>query len=219
MAEPLSQVVPIAVAWDDLAEQPWERLPGETAKAYHAFAVYRDQGVMERSYSKTAAAIERHISGVRTWAKRYWWQKRIDLYDKEMERRSLIAQEQAVVAMNETHARTAVAILSKVGQRLVGVEPGPDGTGGVQALDPSKLSAGDVARLTEVAVKVERLARGAETEKYGVDVKPPEVKIAFNVEPFFPGQAGGAGEAALPGSSGPKEIEGERPVIDSPPSG
>jgi hypothetical protein len=71
---------------------------------------------------------------------------------------------------------------------LRGVEPDDDGKGGVQALDPGDLNASDIARLADIAAKIQRQAAESESVRLGADtLEPPTtVKLAFDVVPSFP---------------------------------
>lgn len=173
--------LPIVVDWPALTRPVWERLPGETPKAYAAFEEYRDMAKMQRSQREVAVRLGKHYTQVRDWAGKFHWNRRIEAWDAHAEQLRIATQEQAIVEMADRHARSGMALLTKAMQRLVG-----DPTADIEAIDPSSLSAADVARLAEVGTKIERLARGADEQKD--DSKPIEmkVKVAFDVEPVYP---------------------------------
>lgn len=174
-------VAPMPIDWDNLEVAPWERLPGESARAFEAFAAYRDMGPT-RSQKGAADKIERSFYTIKDFAKRWHWGRRAEAWERYMDAIARQSQIDAVADMNERHARTAMMILSKVGQRLVGSE-----VDGVRAIDLNTLTATDLARLTEVATKVERLARGAESDRVGLhQVEEVTVKVAFDTEPIYP---------------------------------
>ncbi|MGB9858672.1 MAG: hypothetical protein ACPLQP_01910 [Moorellaceae bacterium] len=138
----------------------FERLPGETTKAWAAFQVYRDLGP-QRSLGKVREALGKSTGYMRVleeWASKYQWVKRAAAYDDYLERKKREAQEKAVVKMAERQAKIALGFQEKIAQRLA-------------SLDPQELSPGDLARWFEVAVKVERLARGVPTETYRAEVE------------------------------------------------
>jgi hypothetical protein len=179
-----SQIQPIP----GLTDPPWNRQKGESAKAYRAFSLYRDLDVLERSYEKASTLYGCRRLQFSEWAKKYRWAERIDQWDLHCERLAVAAQESAIVEMNQRHAGIAVEMLKKVLQRLVG-----DDVENVQAINASHLTANDCARLGEVAVKLERLARGSETERIGVDGAhaPIHIKLAFDAQPNFIGDNAG----------------------------
>ena len=158
----IMKVVPKIVEWDKLKVAPWDRLPGETDRAFGSFRIYRDIPMISRTYLKTANELGIGMMSVREQALRWHWRYRVELYDAYLDAIERQEQIDAIKSMNDRHARTAMLILSKVGQRLVG-----DDVNNVKAIDVNKLSATDLARLTEVAGKFERLARSAESDRVG----------------------------------------------------
>ena len=132
----------------------WERQPGETAKAYAAFLLYRDLPAVDRTI--VAAVVEhRKIGGkasVRnweTWASRYNWRNRAAEHDsdlasrrrermaKELER----AQDDAVVLIR--------AALDKVKERIEG-------------MDPEELAAGQIPSALRTLIELELKVLGYE---------------------------------------------------------
>jgi hypothetical protein len=169
--------------WDRIAKTASGR--GESPKAYAAFCVFRDMKPFERSVAATARELGRDYSWVNEWAHKYDWRRRAEAWDGHLEEAGRRAQMDAVIEMNDRHARIAMATLQKVAQRLVGDEANE-----VQAIDPNDLSASDLAKLAEVATKIERLARGEETERLGANVRGDTVvRLAFEVAPYFPDES------------------------------
>jgi len=92
---------------EDLGYVPWERMPGETNKAFKAFCVYRDLR-QNRSFgallnklgkkSKTQFAI---------WSKKYNWQARVRAFDDDEDRKNRIRQQENIQRMNERQAQQA----------------------------------------------------------------------------------------------------------------
>lgn len=168
---------PIELADD---RDPWDKQPGERSTPYYYFSLYRDMLPHERSIRKVAAIVGRS-EGVLTRASwRYRWMTRVEAWDASLDADRREAARQAVIDMEARHAQMAALILSKVAQRLVG-----DPAGNIQAIDVNRLSASDIARLAEVATKVERIARGADREheesRDGV-----KLKVAFDFTPQYP---------------------------------
>lgn len=129
---------------------PWEKQKGESSKAFAAFAIYRDMGP-ERSTAKVAHACGKNKSLIDRWCKRDRWVERAIAWDMEQDRLKQQAMAEEIKAMAERHARLASAYLSKLVHRL-------------QSIKPEELSPRDMAQWLDVAVKVERLSRGASTE-------------------------------------------------------
>ena len=159
---------------------PWERQQRESTKAYAYFCTYRDLGPVERSYRRTAEVMGKSLAYLTKLAIAKEWTSRVEAWDAMQESRKRIVQQQAIDEMNDRQARIAMTMLTKVAQRLVG-----DEANAVVAIDPSTLSARDLATLAAVASKMERLARGAEVdEEHGDAVK---IRVAFEINPVFPG--------------------------------
>lgn len=130
----------------------WERLPGESSKAYEAFCIYRDLGV-DRSIEKTAKSRLKpgSYSWLRNWSSKYNWVERARAYDDYLEREKRKEQEKAILEMVERHTKEAMALQQKALERL-------------KSLDPNELSTRDVLNYLMEAMKLERLSRGEPTE-------------------------------------------------------
>jgi hypothetical protein len=173
-----SQIQPIP----GLTDPPWNRQKGESAKAYRGFAIYRDLDPLERSYETASKIYGCRRLQFSEWAKRFRWAERIDRWDQHCERLAVAAQENSIKEMNARHAGLAVSMLKKVLQRLVG-----DDVEDVRAINPSLLSPADCARLSEVATRIERLARGSETDRIATEVHAPiAIRLAFDATPNIP---------------------------------
>lgn len=130
----------------------WERLPGESSKAYEAFCIYRDLGV-DRSIEKTAKSRLKpgSYSWLRNWSSKYNWVERARAYDDYLEREKRKEQEKAILEMVERHTKEAMALQQKALERL-------------KSLDPNELSTRDVLSYLMEAIKLERLSRGEPNE-------------------------------------------------------
>lgn len=123
----------------------WERMKGESAKAYAAFSVYRDLGPMRR-IPEVARQLAKHDSLLRRWSAKWRWQERCFAYDLHTDREHRRQIEEARLKMPEREAMIANKALSVAAQRLL-------------SMDVEKLSPMALARLFEVAVRVETTAR------------------------------------------------------------
>lgn len=165
--------------------EPWDRLKGESAKAYGAFCIYRDIPVLERSVAAAARSMGRDYSWIKEWAKKHNWLARGEAWDQHLDEVGRRAQIVAVQEMNDRQARMASGVIHKLSQRING-----DEEEGVAAIDLNKLTPSDIAKMADVFGKMERIARGEETERMGIRAEIPEVKVkvAFEIQPHFPDQ-------------------------------
>jgi hypothetical protein len=126
--------------------EPWERHLNEPEKAFAAFEVYRDLGE-ERSLRRTA--IEKGLAQrtVEYYAQRYVWTERVLAYDNYMTRAAIIKRRKGVEAMQERHVNTAMLMQNRIIQRL-------------NTVRPDELSIDQLGKWFDLAVKVERQARG-----------------------------------------------------------
>jgi hypothetical protein len=137
---------------------PYERQPGETAKAFAAFTCFRDLGpersVLKAYQQKTGKKHAKQATGVwNGWATAYNWHERAAAWDSHLDRQTREAQERARREMGERHAKIAVALQEKAIQRL-------------KAMKLEEMSPSDALRFTTESIKLERLARG-EPESIG----------------------------------------------------
>lgn len=66
---------------------PWERQPGESLKAYEAFAIYRDMG-KERTIPKVAEQLSKSVSLMNRWSQANHWVERVTAWDLEADRQA-----------------------------------------------------------------------------------------------------------------------------------
>ena len=68
--------------------KPWERQPGETAKAYAAFLLYRDLSAIDRSVAAARERQERDRKGTlrqwNGWSMRNGWVNRAAEHDSDL---------------------------------------------------------------------------------------------------------------------------------------
>ena len=131
----------------------WDQQPGESAKAFEAFRVFRDMGL-----KRSMAAAFHRLSGkdagkgrLSVWSQQHDWANRVIAYDRWVDQRSVNEKFVAIKEMSERHAKMAVIFLNKVVTRL-------------QSIDPETLTPDQLLRWFEVASRVERVARGEPSE-------------------------------------------------------
>jgi len=142
----------------DEEKHEWDRLTGESSKAYKHFCLYRDMGP-GRSLSRMARVPE--CTSVRRqlnrWSSRWRWVERCQSYDDHLQLQDRLRHEKERKDMLTRHGKIAVLgqnlVVKGIEKLLADVEQGK-----------RDLSASDASRLLDVAVKIERLSRGEPTE-------------------------------------------------------
>jgi hypothetical protein len=158
---------------------PWERQPGETAKAYAAFCGYRDLPPQERSLQRLRSemADEGYVvtkNWLGEWSAKWDWVERTMDWDQEVDRRQrekFVAERES---MAQRHAQQAVMLQEALmlPAKALADKLRRDHVGTVAAL--SNLSVGELLSLIVQATRVfgplmnaERLSRD------GVTAPPP----------------------------------------------
>lgn len=90
----------------------WEQQPGESAKAFEAFAAYRDMGT-ERSIRKVAQQLNKSNALIARWSKNYEWPDRARAYDRELDRQAREQAVRSVRQMTDRHIRIAMQFKPK----------------------------------------------------------------------------------------------------------
>lgn len=80
---------------------PWDIQPGETAKAYEAFAVYRDAGA-SRSLADTGRKLGKNLTTLGEWSSKNGWVERARAWDEHV---IALANPRAAEAQAEALAR------------------------------------------------------------------------------------------------------------------
>lgn len=138
----------------------WERQPGEGPQAFKAFAAYRDSGIggQRRSLTKTAQSLKKsdgtpYSDGtLKQWSWKHNWQERVDAFDEYMDKQMQDELRKGRAAMLKNHVDIAQAMLVKALK-------------GLQKIPPEELTAQDIARMVDIAAKLERISRGEATER------------------------------------------------------
>jgi len=141
---------------------PWLRQKNESEKAFRAFCIYRDMG-----YDRTKEAVRKKLKKspalIDKWSNKYNWKDRVLAYDNYLEQKKLKEQEKQIEEMNKRHIDLSLQIQQKISERL-------------KSLDVDKLHPKDLIVWFQVAIQIERLARGAVTENKKMTT---ESKIEF----------------------------------------
>ncbi len=136
----------------------WEKMEGESAKAYYAFTVYRDQDPLSRSIREVGRKLDRSRQLLGVWSTKWRWVERVAAYDAFLD---AIQSEEAEAERREMGRRQARdgKMLQEIGISALRHVMGPDGQ-----VAKGQISDTLAAKLVEIGVKIERLARGESTE-------------------------------------------------------
>ena len=172
-----------------LAEQPlpWERQPGETAKAFKAFCAYRDLEPARRSVlaayrQAKGKPTARQAAGIwNKWCAEHRWVERAHAYDLHREALERAAREDmwrvraAQVADTEWDLAQQLIARAQEMLRLPLVEQRLERDGRTIIVKPTRWTAGDVRGYLELASRLMRLATGKPTDQQaltGADGEP-----------------------------------------------
>ena len=158
-------------AWE---REPWERMPGESVRNYEHFCAYRDMRYtpaanadelpklnLKGKRSLRNLADQLGIQNFRTLGNlstRFNWQMRCDAYDLYILRCQRDQNEIGFLKMLDNHAAAGEHFWKSALRRLL-------------SIPQDEIKAGDMVRMFEIGIKVERLSRGESTEKQEVNGK------------------------------------------------
>ena len=146
----------------DSAGELWERMPGESVKNYEYFCAYRDMRYIPaanaddvpkldfsrvRSIRRIAEQLNKSKQTIGDLSSRFNWSARCDAYDLYILRRQRDKNEMKILKMRENHAAIGEQLLKRALRRML-------------TLKDDEIEAGDVVRMIDIGVKVERLSRG-----------------------------------------------------------
>lgn len=149
-----------------MAANPWDKRPDESLQAFAAFVLYREG---TDNISEVARGLEKSDALLRKWSRRYAWQERRDAWvatkDTTTTKAALRAiaeteeeRVRGIAEMNNRHAGVAMSTLHKMYERL-------------KTVKVEDIKVADLPYWLEVAVKVERMARGVATSGVAVTGK------------------------------------------------
>ena len=150
--------------------RPWERQPGETAKAFYAFTFYRDLGPLERSITKVAQlynAKKQLRALIARWSKKHSWVERAQAYDDHMDVLRRNQAEEEIQKMQKRHVTLSMALQQKAAEKI-------------KDLNGKDMKVPEAIKALVEGAKLERLARGETTEKVEAEIsakKPLVVKM------------------------------------------
>ena len=130
--------------------EPWERQPGESAKAFEAFVLYRDMGT-SRSTRKVSQQLSKSKVLIDRWSSANKWVERVSAWDSEQDRITREKQIEDIAKMRSRHTKLAESMLLKAAKAL-------------QKLQPEDMNSNNITRMVDVATQLERLSRGDTTD-------------------------------------------------------
>lgn len=140
--------------------KPWERQPGETPKAFAAFACYRDLGVLrtiDQAYRHWMAKQHRPVppdkraaGNFQNWSAKHQWVLRAQAWDEEQDRLKRAAHMRALESMAERHAAMATKVQAIAIKRL----------NTLTEEDEKGISPTQAVGMMKDAIRIERVSRG-----------------------------------------------------------
>jgi hypothetical protein len=101
--------------WEDPRRKPWERLPDEPDKQFHAFTIFRDLGHSRtlgeayRRYADKPDAPKAQGYFIK-WAGEWRWQERVEAYDRYMDSAKVEAQKEGYAEQYHERGKTLADI-------------------------------------------------------------------------------------------------------------
>jgi hypothetical protein len=138
----------------DPPESVWDRQLDESAQAYAAFVVYRNDR-LDRSLSQVRRKCGKNRSVYERWSKEWDWVARCRAFDVFEEKRIREEETRALADMRRRHIEEALAV-----QALGGLGLNKLLTKERRNPDEITLTPDQVLKLIEIGTRVERLNRG-----------------------------------------------------------
>lgn len=132
---------------------PWERQTGESSRAYEAFRAYLELG-SQRSAAKVGQKLGKSVTLIGRWSAAHRWVDRVEAWERDQDEVWANERRAAVREVGRRHAELAQRFTAKLKKKL-------------SKLRLREMSAADMARWLDVAVKVERLSMGMSTTTIG----------------------------------------------------
>ena len=169
------------------SEIAWKQQKNESASEYIRFCAYRDMQYEIDKENKNIIGIvgkrsiqrlsDKHESekgygttALKDLSKKNKWPERCEAYDSYIAEELTNRQSKAVLEMNERQRKLGVRMIERALSRL-------------ENMPPEEIRAGDLVRLADIGVKIERLARGESTENQRITGEIEEKKtVTVSVE-------------------------------------
>ena len=155
----------------------WERLPGESPKAYAAFCHFKDHS-WERNIRKAADTAGNNAAGKgsrygtwKHWSMKYQWMKRVGDYDEYMERLARLDMEKFIEERTKFYLKLTGKMLEVAKEKL-------------DIMNPASISLRLIPIWVETAIRLEHEIMGLTPAKCGKP-EPEHYQIVFT--PDFDG--------------------------------
>jgi hypothetical protein len=154
-----------------LPYESWERLPGESGKAYAAFSAFRDYGPNRNirkaveSYEKDEVKREKRYRVWRNWSTQFRWRERALDYDRYTEKLKQTEHRKTIEAQGEMHRVVTGKMLEVVSKKL-------------DTMNPDDLTQGNITEWVSTAIRADREAAGLVVGKDG-NAEPKQGELSF----------------------------------------
>lgn len=125
----------------------WERQPGEQARQFKAFCHYRDMIPGDQTIKRIAALTGVAERTLADWKRDFKWEERSQAWTDYQDQQAREKYLKEIDEMRENHIRVSRKVMDKVEEYI-------------DSMTIEDMKTSDVARLIEVAAKLERLSRG-----------------------------------------------------------
>ena len=160
-----------------LPADSWERLPGESPKAFAAFCHFKDHG-WERNIRKATDTAGNGAAGKgsrygtwKHWSMKFQWMKRVGDYDQYMERLARLDMEKFIEERTKFYLKLTGKMLNAASEKL-------------DIMNPAALSLRLIPIWVETAIRLEREIMGQTPGKGG---KPEPVHYEIDFTQDFEG--------------------------------
>jgi hypothetical protein len=143
----------------------WERMEGESARAYEAFRLFRDDGP-RRTVDGIRGRVDVSERTLQGWSSKFDWRDRSLAWDDECARVEDRQRLDDIRTMYDMHRRVGRVAVTKALQAL-------------QNLPVDRIPPGAAARLLELGTRIERQTLGTSPEDFYGVTDEPDVEDAF----------------------------------------
>lgn len=127
----------------------FQRLPGESMRAFRAFQIYRDQGE-SRSIASVARTLNLSKNTLQKWSTLYQWSERVEQWHDYLASAKIETKAKDIESMQERHAAVACMFQTKVVERITSMTDA----------DLKQLSPADLMNWFSSSVRIEAMSRG-----------------------------------------------------------
>jgi hypothetical protein len=139
---------------------PWDKQPGESSKAFAAFAVYRDLG-LERSLTRVARQLNKSIQLISRWSLNHDWRSRVEAFEVHADELTQMQTLRQRVEMNRSILLTAQQLQSKAIAALLALQPVYESTDGKKR---STMKPSEIGKFVELSAKLQYQVLGKAKE-------------------------------------------------------